>query len=118
MRVLHAHDINASYTHSHSRTVTHNFNSQSIDFTPGLDIRPITLNISQGQSSRPRGTGKLLSSLGNIGLALLRLEHVEGVSRGLSTFQMEVGSEGKRETWHIVNSWPTGWPVPGINEVD
>ena len=68
---------------------------------------------------RPRGTGKLLSSIGNIGLALLRLEHVEGVNRGLTTLYMEVGTEGyERQTWRVVNSWPAGWPVPATKIVD
>jgi transferase CAF17, mitochondrial len=105
----------------HSRTVTSKFDSRSIDFAPGLDIRPIALALSTsaGQPNRLRGTGKLLSSIGNIGLALLRLEHVESVSRGLATFQMEVGDNGhEKQICHVVNSWPIGWPVPGVNEID
>ncbi|KAF8524744.1 Aminomethyltransferase folate-binding domain-containing protein [Gautieria morchelliformis] len=87
--------------------------------TPGLDIRLIAPATLEGKGPRPRGTGKLLSSIGNIGLALLRLEHVEAVSRGHAAFQMVTGEEGhEKQTWRIVNSWPSGWPSPGINEVD
>ncbi|KAF8592562.1 Aminomethyltransferase folate-binding domain-containing protein [Ramaria rubella] len=83
--------------------------------TPGLDIRPMSQAISDGKS-RPRGTGKLLSSVGNVGLALLRLEHVEGVSRGLADFELEV-DELNKQRWRVVHSWPTGWPVRGVDEI-
>lgn len=112
---LHMTSASLTVYDSHTRTLGSNPESRPAVFTPGLVIRPVALTTSEG-ALRPRGTGKLLSSIGNLGLALLRLEHVESVSRGLATFQMEVGEEG--QTWRIVNSWPNGWPVPGINEVD
>lgn len=86
---------------------------------PGLDVRPVAVTTPDRNTPRPRGTGKLLSSVGNIGLALLRLEHVEGVSRGLANFEIEIGEEGQaKQSWRVTHSWPEGWPVQGINEID
>ena len=83
-----------------------------------MDIRPVPVTSPEGRTLRPRGTGKLLSTVGNVGLALLRLEHVEGVSRGLANFEIETGAEGQeKQTWLVSHSWPDGWPMQ-IDEVD
>jgi transferase CAF17, mitochondrial len=104
---------------SHSPAVASSPGLQSTILTPGLDIHSIATTTLEGKAPRLRGTGKLLSSIGNIGLALLRLEHVEAVHQGLATFQMVTGEEGhEKQAWRIVNLWPSGWPSLGVNEVD
>jgi hypothetical protein len=56
---------------------------------------------------RPRGTGKLLTSLRGVGLALLRLEQVEGVEKGHLELEVET-PEGHK---HVVSHWwPDWWP--------
>ncbi|KAF8640114.1 hypothetical protein AX17_001350 [Amanita inopinata Kibby_2008] len=73
----------------------------------GLDIRPIVVEKEGSQSApRPRGAGRLLTSSQGIGLALLRLEHVEAVMKGALQLQFE--NEGK--TWRVLPWWPSWWP--------
>ncbi|KDQ10010.1 hypothetical protein BOTBODRAFT_36633 [Botryobasidium botryosum FD-172 SS1] len=62
---------------------------------------------------RPRGTGKLLTTIehdgGAVGLALMRLEHVEGVERG--QLRMEIGSLEGQGPWGVECLKPTWWPA-------
>lgn len=85
-------------------------------FAPGLDIRASrTLAPGEGRIARPRGTGKLLCTIKEVGLALLRLEHVEGLERGDLKFELqgeEVGASDKGENtqWLVTPWWPDWWP--------
>jgi transferase CAF17, mitochondrial len=85
-------------------------------FTPGLDIRASRTHVpGEGRIARPRGTGKLLSTIKEVGLALLRLEHVEGLERGDLKFELqgeEVGASDKGEDtqWLVTPWWPDWWP--------
>jgi folate-binding Fe-S cluster repair protein YgfZ len=80
-------------------------------FTPGLDIRASRTHApGEGRIARPRGTGKLLSTIKEVGLALLRLEHVEGLERGDLKFELQ-GSDNGEDTQRLVTPWwPDWWP--------
>ncbi|TFK75976.1 Aminomethyltransferase folate-binding domain-containing protein [Pluteus cervinus] len=72
-----------------------------------LDIRPRVVSESSSRGPRPRGGGKLLSSHSGVGLALLRLEHVEATLRGDLVLELESPSGERR----IVSPrWPAWWP--------
>jgi len=62
---------------------------------------------------RPRGTGKLLTTVerdgGAVGLALMRLEHVEGVERG--QLRMEIGNLEGQGRWDVDCLKPSWWPT-------
>ncbi|KXN83689.1 Putative transferase CAF17, mitochondrial [Leucoagaricus sp. SymC.cos] len=77
-----------------------------------LDIRPIrTVQSPEGRSlPRPRGSGKLLSTHGQFGLALLRLEHIESALNNELSFEIENSADG--QTWHALPWWPSWWPEP------
>ncbi|KEP52082.1 aminomethyltransferase [Rhizoctonia solani 123E] len=61
--------------------------------------------------TRPRGTGTLLSNVHGLGLALLRLEHVEGVERGELVMSFaQMGDKGT-ESWIVLPKRPVWWPV-------
>ncbi|KAH7344930.1 hypothetical protein B0J17DRAFT_637596 [Rhizoctonia solani] len=61
--------------------------------------------------TRPRGTGTLLSNVHGMGLALLRLEHVEGVERGELVMSFtQMGNKGT-ENWIVQPRRPAWWPV-------
>jgi transferase CAF17, mitochondrial len=85
-------------------------------FSPGRDIRAsLTHAPGEGRIARPRGTGKLLTTIKEVGLALLRLEHVEGLERGDLKFELqgeEVGASDKGEDtqWLVTPWWPDWWP--------
>ncbi|KAG8962576.1 ccr4 associated factor [Tulasnella sp. 419] len=64
---------------------------------------------SDSPRPRPRGTGKLLSSIGNSALALLRLEHFEGAERGLLTLGVNAGNNNSQ--WSVVPKRPDWWPI-------
>lgn len=82
----------------------------------GLDIRPsLTHAPGEGRVARPRGTGKLLSTVKGVGLALLRLEHVEGLERGDLKFELlngeaSVSGNGDDTPWLVTPWWPDWWP--------
>lgn len=69
----------------------------------GIEIRPVVL---KGNTPRPRGSGKLLTSVQGVGLALLRLEHVEGVMQG--NLQLQIDTNGKMMA--VSPRWPSWWP--------
>lgn len=73
------------------------------------DIKAVSANPNR-QGPRPRGTGKLLSSRGGVGLALLRLEHVAGVEKGDLDLEFEVANGDKTSKWSISPWWPDWWP--------
>jgi len=85
-------------------------------FTPGLDIRASRTHApGEGRIARPRGTGKLLNTIKDVGLALLRLEHVEGLERGDLKFELQgekVGASdnGEDTPWLVTPWWPDWWP--------
>lgn len=85
-------------------------------FTPGLDIRASRTHApAEGRIARPRGTGKLLNTIKDVGLALLRLEHVEGFERGDLKFELqgeEMGASdnGEGTQWLVTPWWPDWWP--------
>lgn len=82
----------------------------------GLDIRlsvpPSTELLSDEPAPRPRSTGKLLASTQGVGLALLRLEHLDAVLRG--ELRLAVGEDG----WGVQPWWPSWFPKRGVEEVD
>ncbi|EJD01324.1 Aminomethyltransferase folate-binding domain-containing protein [Fomitiporia mediterranea MF3/22] len=67
------------------------------------DIRTEYHENSTEPKPRVRGTGKLLSSTQGVGLALLRMEQVELVEKGILKFHID-------ETWRISHWWPDWWP--------
>jgi hypothetical protein len=81
-------------------------------FPSNIDIRA---SISRAPDDtrptpRPRGTGKLLSSSQGVGLALLRMEHVEGSQSGNVNLEFEVDHEGQKANWRVSHWWPDWWP--------
>lgn len=59
----------------------------------------------------PRGMGKLLSAQRDVGLALLRLEHVAGFQRGEINLELEISAEGDQQTFcSVIPFWPEWWP--------
>jgi folate-binding Fe-S cluster repair protein YgfZ len=85
-------------------------------FMPGLDIRASRTHApGEGRIARPRGTGKLLTTTKEVGLALLRLEHVQGLETGDLKFELqgeEVGASdnGEGTKWRVTPWWPDWWP--------
>ncbi|KAF5387852.1 hypothetical protein D9615_000354 [Tricholomella constricta] len=59
---------------------------------------------------RPRGAGKLLSTCQGVGLALLRLEHVEAVEKGDMRLEFDVESGESQGRWAVSHWWPDWWP--------
>ena len=105
-----------------SHTLHHLGDSQPhLKLMPGLDIRASRTHApGEGRVARPRGTGKLLSTVNEVGLALLRLEHVEGLERGDLKFELlrgEVGESGNGHDtqWLVSPWWPDRWPR-GVKE--
>ncbi|KAI9510448.1 Aminomethyltransferase folate-binding domain-containing protein [Russula earlei] len=86
------------------------------NITSGRDIRAsLTRAPGEGRVARPRGTGKLLSTVKNVGLALLRLEHVDGLERGDLRFELvdgeaSVSDNGDSTSWLVTPWWPDWWP--------
>lgn len=63
---------------------------------------------------RPRGMGRLLSSVDGHALALLRLEHLQAADNGTMVLQFE--HEGK--TWDVVPHRPSWWPTQISNDAE
>jgi hypothetical protein len=59
---------------------------------------------------RPRGHGRLLTSHDGVGLALMRLEHIEGVEKGDYKLELHVRHGDSTETWRVSHWWPDWWP--------
>ncbi|KAH8118455.1 Aminomethyltransferase folate-binding domain-containing protein [Phellopilus nigrolimitatus] len=78
------------------------------------DVRAVFSEASTSPRPRIRGTGKLLSTTQGVGLALMRLEHVDLVEKGLMKFQIESGEtepESEKTIWNVSHWWPEWWPV-------
>ncbi|KAL0577708.1 ccr4 associated factor [Marasmius crinis-equi] len=79
--------------------------------SPGLAIKPSVLaSSSEHRVPRPRGSGKLLSSVQGVGLASMRLEHAAGVEKKELELKVTSGSEGSEETFEVEHWWPEWWP--------
>lgn len=78
-----------------------------------VDIKP-SLILKAGvekTGTRPRGMGKLLSIQKEVGLALLRLEHVAGIQRGEIKLDLEISTEGDQQMFcSVIPFWPEWWP--------
>lgn len=59
---------------------------------------------------RPRGTGKLHSSTQGVGLALLRLEHVEMVLKGEAAFELDALLDEGTSKLEVMPWRPSWWP--------
>lgn len=57
---------------------------------------------------KPRGTGKLLTSVQGVGLALLRLEQIAALQKG--NLKLELESSSGEKAWAISPWWPDWWP--------
>lgn len=81
-------------------------------FPTNVDIRPSVIRAFDDSrpAPRPRGTGKLLSSQQGVGLALLRLEHVEAAEKGVLRFEFNASAEEGQDTWALSHWWPDWWP--------
>lgn len=77
-------------------------------FPTGLDIRPKPAG--NRELPKPRGTGKLFTSSGGLGLALLRLEHVESVAKG--DLELELQDDTSEQIWQVSPWRPDWWPQP------
>jgi folate-binding protein YgfZ len=64
-----------------------------------------------GRPTRPRGTGTLLSNFNGLGLALLRLEHAEGVERGELSMTCVLPSDQQGSKWVVRPRRPAWWPT-------
>jgi folate-binding protein YgfZ len=63
-----------------------------------------------GRATRPRGTGTLLSNFNGLGLALLRLEHAEGVERGELAMTCVLPGDQQASKWVVRPRRPAWWP--------
>lgn len=82
-------------------------------FPANADIKASLMSSPDAEKAdtRLRGTGKLLSSQKEVGLALLRLEHVAGVQRGEIKLELETFTEGDQKTsCTVIPFWPDWWP--------
>ncbi|CAE7093006.1 unnamed protein product [Rhizoctonia solani] len=70
-----------------------------------------SLSTNSNRPTRPRGTGTLLSNVHGVGLALLRLEHVEGVERGELVMNFAQMGEKGTESWVVLPKRPVWWPA-------
>lgn len=86
---------------------------------PSIDIRASVVSSNNKDPNhakpRPRGSGKLLSSVQGVGLALMRLEHVEGAASGELDLGFELAGEdvhapGVAKKWGVKSWWPDWWP--------
>ena len=90
------------------------------DFPSDIDIKAVNKSTpAEGAPrTRPRGTGKLLSTTHGVGLALLRLEHVSAVEEGRADLEFELPSQdGNSNSKYTVRPWtPDWWPSFSVNE--
>lgn len=89
-------------------------------FPTNTDIRTVRASqATEGAQVRPRGTGKLLSSVNGVGLALLRLEHVKSVEKGDAALELETQAVSDQPgiKWSVIPWRPRWWPtLPSSNE--
>ena len=87
--------------------------SDSLALPAYADIKPSLIPKPGVEKTgiRPRGIGKLLSVQKEVGLALLRLEHVAGVQRGEIKLELEIPTEGDQQAFcSVIPFWPEWWP--------
>ena len=87
--------------------------SDSLALSANADIKPSLIPKPgvEKTGTRPRGMGKLLSVRKEVGLALLRLEHVAGIQRGEIKLELEIATEGDQQTLcPVIPFWPEWWP--------
>ena len=86
---------------------------------PAIKTRLVEKAGDTAHRPRPRGTGKLLTSVGNVGLALLRIEHVFATRHGDAVLELETESETSAPKTFQVAPWePPGWPeIPAPSDV-
>ncbi|GJE84610.1 aminomethyltransferase folate-binding domain-containing protein [Phanerochaete sordida] len=76
-----------------------------------IRVRAIASSPDGARKPRPRGTGKLLSSIDGVGLALLRLEQASAVEKGESEFYVDATADDGSSISVPVSSWrPEWWP--------
>jgi len=78
-----------------------------------MEVKPVVT--SDSGKPRPRGNGKLLATHGEVGLALLRLDHVAGVQTSEVKLMVEDEANGSIE---VIPWWPSWWPHPELNSID
>jgi len=90
--------------------------TSSPSFPSGLDLRAVVARSPEDGSRvpRPRGNGKLLISIQGVGLALLRLEHIEGAEKGDFRIEFDVTGEDGKATWAVSHWWPD-WRMESTN---
>ncbi|KAI0069056.1 Aminomethyltransferase folate-binding domain-containing protein [Artomyces pyxidatus] len=92
--------------HEPTQTPTSKPHPTTDSFSPGTEVRAsLTHAPSEGRTARPRRAGKLLSNTRGVGLALLRLEHVE---KGDLKFELELTGGDIRV---LLPWWPDWWPT-------
>lgn len=87
--------------------------SGSLALPAYADIKPSLISKPgvEKTGTRPRGMGKLLSVQKEVGLALLRLEHVAGFQRGEIKLELEIPTEGDQQaSCSVIPFWPEWWP--------
>jgi transferase CAF17, mitochondrial len=87
--------------------------SDRLALSANADIRPSLIPKPgvEKTGTRPRGMGKLLSVQKEVGLALLRLEHVADIQRGEIKLELEIPTEGDQQTLcSVIPFWPEWWP--------
>ena len=86
----------------------------TVPLAPGTDIRlrNVTTTPEATSRPRPRGTGKLLTSIDGVGLALLRIEHVFAVEKEQSQFYIDgAASSSPGDGSLCIAPWrPDWWP--------
>lgn len=70
-----------------------------------------SLSDTSDRPTRPRGTGTLLSNMHGVGLALLRLEHVEGVERSDLVMNFTLMGDAGPSAWIVQPRRPAWWPL-------
>lgn len=73
--------------------------------TTDKTIKPLVLDAGEN-IRKPRGTGKLLNSVKGIGLALLRMDHLEAVDKGGVGLMIGEGAEQRRVSYWYPDWWP------------
>ncbi|QRW05405.1 glycine cleavage system T protein [Ceratobasidium sp. AG-Ba] len=73
---------------------------------------PSSSSDTSNRPTRPRGTGTLLSNVNGLGLALLRLEHVDGVEQGELEMNLVLPTDQHSAKWMVRPKRPTWWPTP------
>lgn len=81
-------------------------------FPPGTPIQT-TITASDPPRPKPRGSGKLLTTIDDVGLALLRIEHVDSVQVGEMGMEI-VSTEGEKA--RVLPRRLGWWPVAEFGE--